>query len=200
MSTGEKFTVGLVQMTLVPDPDQNLRRAIQLAEGAAKDGARIVCLPELFRSQYFCQREDAASFDLAEAVPGPSTAALAPVARDRRITLIVPVFERRAPGLYHNTAAVIGPDGKLARALSEDAHPRRPGLLRKVLLHPGDLGFRAFDTDVGRIGTLICWDQWYPEAAGSPLCAGPASSSIPPPLAGIRGKKPSLAPLSATPG
>ncbi len=165
MSTGEKFTVGLVQMTLVPDLDQNLRRAIQLAEGAAKDGARIVCLPELFRSQYFCQREDAASFDLAEAVPGPSTAALAPVARDRRITLIVPVFERRAPGLYHNTAAVIGPDGKLAGLYRKMHIPDDPGYYEKFYFTPGDLGYRAFDTDVGRIGTLICWDQWYPEAA-----------------------------------
>ena len=165
MSTGEKFTVGLVQMTPVPDPDQNLRRAIQLVEEAARDGARVVCLPELFRSQYFCQGEDAASFDLAEPVPGPSTAALAHVARDSRITLIVPVFERRAAGLYHNTAAVIGPDGGLAGLYRKMHIPDDPGYYEKFYFAPGDLGYRAFDTDVGRIGTLICWDQWYPEAA-----------------------------------
>jgi len=165
MSTAEKFTVGLVQMTPVADPDQNLRRAIRLAEEAAKDGARVVCLPELFRSQYFCQGEDAASFDLAEPVPGPSTAALAHVARDSRITLIVPVFERRAAGLYHNTAAVIGPDGGLAGLYRKMHIPDDPGYYEKFYFAPGDLGYRAFDTDVGRIGTLICWDQWYPEAA-----------------------------------
>jgi len=165
MSTAEKFTVGLVQMTPVADQDQNLRRAIRLAEEAAKDGARVVCLPELFRSQYFCQGEDAASFDLAEPVPGPSTAALAHVARDSRITLIVPVFERRAAGLYHNTAAVIGPDGGLAGLYRKMHIPDDPGYYEKFYFAPGDLGYRAFDTDVGRIGTLICWDQWYPEAA-----------------------------------
>lgn len=165
MSTASKFTVGLVQMTPTLDPDANLRRALELVGRAARDGARVVCLPELFRSPYFCQSQNARSFDLAESVPGPTTNALAAVAAENRITVIAPVFERRAPGLYHNSAAVIGEEGEMVGLYRKMHIPDDPGYFEKFYFTPGDLGYRAFDTPVGRIGTLICWDQWYPEAA-----------------------------------
>jgi N-carbamoylputrescine amidase len=165
MSRASKFTVGLVQMTPTLDPDANLRRALELVGRAARDGARVVCLPELFRSPYFCQSQNARSFDLAEPVPGPTTNALAAVAAENRITVIAPVFERRAPGLYHNSAAVIGEEGEMVGLYRKMHIPDDPGYFEKFYFTPGDLGYRAFDTPVGRIGTLICWDQWYPEAA-----------------------------------
>ncbi|MGA2764001.1 MAG: carbon-nitrogen hydrolase [Spirochaetia bacterium] len=165
MSKGGKFTVGLVQMTLTPDPDANVQKAVELVGRAARDGARLACLPELFRSQYFCQSEDVRSFDLAETIPGPSTEAMAAVAKERKITIIVPVFERRAAGLYHNSVAVVGPDGKVAGLYRKMHIPDDPGYYEKFYFAPGDLGYRVFDTEVGLVGTLICWDQWYPEAA-----------------------------------
>ena len=165
MSKGGKFTVGLVQMTLTPDPDENVQKAVELVERAARDGARLACLPELFRSRYFCQSEDVRSFDLAETIPGPSTEAMAAVAKERKITIIVPVFERRAAGLYHNSVAVVGPDGKVAGLYRKMHIPDDPGYYEKFYFAPGDLGYRVFDTEVGLVGTLICWDQWYPEAA-----------------------------------
>jgi N-carbamoylputrescine amidase len=124
-----------------------------------------VCLPELFRTPYFCQSEDAEMFDLAEAIPGPSTKAIGAVAREKKLTVIVPVFEKRAPGLYHNSAAVIGPDGEIIGIYRKMHIPDDPGFYEKFYFAPGDLGFKSFDTPSGRIGTLICWDQWYPEAA-----------------------------------
>jgi N-carbamoylputrescine amidase len=163
--TGDAFTIGLIQMTPSDDPGANVERAAALAGQAAKDGARIVCLPELFRSRYFCQEEDASLFDLAEPVPGPSTKAMAEVARQRKITVIVPVFERRAAGLYHNSVAVISPEGNVAGLYRKMHIPDDPGYYEKFYFTPGDLGYQAFDTAVGRIGALICWDQWYPEAA-----------------------------------
>jgi len=164
MTTHKKFTVGLVQMQLSRDPQQNLEKAIARIEEAAKAGAEVICLPELFRSQYFCQREDAAAFDLAEPVPGPTTEALGAVARKLRVVVIAPVFERRAPGLYHNSAAVI--DAGEVVGLYRKMHiPDDPAYYEKFYFTPGDIGFKAFSTHPGRIGTLICWDQWYPEAA-----------------------------------
>ena len=161
----ERFTVGLIQMAMTPEPQQNLARGIASVEEAADRGAQLICLPELFGSRYFCQRENAALFDLAELVPGPTTEALGKVARARRVVVIAPVFERRAPGVYHNSAAVIDADGEL-RGLYRKMHiPDDPAYYEKFYFTPGDLGFRAFDTAVGRIGTLICWDQWYPEGA-----------------------------------
>ncbi|HET6450114.1 MAG TPA: carbon-nitrogen hydrolase [Spirochaetia bacterium] len=159
------FSVGLVQMKPVADPAANLQAALRLTEEAAAAGAAVVCLPELFRSPYFCQREEAALFDLAETIPGPSTEALGALARRRRITVIVPVFEKRAPGLYHNSAAVVGPDGALIGMYRKMHIPDDPGYYEKYYFTPGDLGFPAFQTPSGPIGTLICWDQWYPEAA-----------------------------------
>jgi N-carbamoylputrescine amidase len=165
MQNAEKFTVGLVQMSVTADLDANLEKAVARVEEAARQGAQVVCLPELFRSQYFCQKEDAELFDLAEPVPGPSTEALSRVARDRRVTVIAPIFERRAMGLYHNSAAIINSEGKVAGLYRKMHIPDDPAYYEKFYFTPGDLGFRAFDTGVGRIGTLICWDQWYPEGA-----------------------------------
>jgi N-carbamoylputrescine amidase len=165
MQTPRKFTVGLIQMALTTDPEENLKHAVSRVEEAARTGAEVICLPELFRSQYFCQREDATWFDLAEPVPGPTTEALGEVARQARVVVIVPLFERRAPGLYHNSAAVIDADGKLVGLYRKMHIPDDPAYYEKFYFTPGDLGFQAFDTRVGRIGTLICWDQWYPEGA-----------------------------------
>lgn len=160
-----KFRVGLVQMAPTPNPKENLERAIFRIEEAAQSGAELICLPELFRSQYFCQREDVASFDLAESVPGPTTEVLGRIARLRRVVVIAPIFERRAPGVYHNSAAVIDADGEVVGLYRKMHIPDDPAYYEKFYFTPGDLGFRAFDTRVGRIGTLICWDQWYPEGA-----------------------------------
>jgi N-carbamoylputrescine amidase len=165
MQSASKFTVGLVQMAASPDAEDNLARAVSLVEQAAGLGAQVVCLPELFRSQYFCQREDASLFDLAEPVPGPSTEGIGRVARDKRVTVITPIFERRTAGLYHNSAAIIDTEGKVSGIYRKMHIPDDPAYYEKFYFTPGDLGFRAFDSAVGRIGTLICWDQWYPEGA-----------------------------------
>jgi N-carbamoylputrescine amidase len=161
----DKFTIGLIQMSCVPDPAENLISAVERVTHAAQRGAQVVCLPELFRSQYFCQKEDAALFDLAEPIPGPSTEELARVARERQVVIVVPVFERRAPGVYHNSAAVLDADGRLAGLYRKTHIPDDPLYYEKFYFTPGDLGYPAFDTRYGRLGSLICWDQWYPEAA-----------------------------------
>ncbi len=159
------YGVGLVQMTPAPDARENLDRAVHLVREAACGRRRVVCLPELFRTPYFCQSEDFDVFNLAETIPGPSTEALGKVAREKKLTVIVPLFEKRAPGLYHNSAAVIGPDGAIIGIYRKMHIPDDPGYYEKFYFTPGDLGFQSFSTPVGRIGTLICWDQWYPEAA-----------------------------------
>ena len=152
-------------MTMSPEPAKNLDRAVARVREARRAGADVVCLPELFRSQYFCQREDASLFDLAEPVPGPTTEALGRAAKEAGAVVVAPIFERRAPGLYHNSAAIIDADGEV-RGLYRKMHiPDDPAFYEKFYFTPGDLGFRAFDTQAGRIGTLICWDQWYPEGA-----------------------------------
>ena len=160
-----KFKIGLVQMSMSADPEANLTKAVARIKEAARQGAALVCLPELFRTQYIGQREDHALFDLAEAVPGPSTERLGSVARDAGVVVIASLFERRAPGLYHNTAAVIDADGKVKGIYRKMHIPDDPAYYEKFYFTPGDLGFRAFDTKVGPIGTLVCWDQWYPEGA-----------------------------------
>ncbi|PYT08825.1 MAG: acyltransferase [Acidobacteria bacterium] len=165
MQRATKFTVGLVQMAAMADPNENIQRAASFVEQAAGLGAQVICLPELFRSQYFCQREDAALFDLAEPVPGPSTDVLGKIAKARKVTVIAPVFERRAAGLYHNSAAIIDTEGNVSGLYRKMHIPDDPAYYEKFYFTPGDLGFRAFDTEVGKIGTLICWDQWYPEGA-----------------------------------
>ncbi len=161
----ERFSVGLIQMSCGPDPDENLRRAADFVRDAAGRGAQVVCLPELFRTQYFCQREDAALFDLAEPIPGTTTQALAEVARKAKVAVIASVFEKRARGVYHNTAAVLDRDGTLKGLYRKMHIPDDPLYYEKFYFTPGDLGFKAIDTQFGRLGTLVCWDQWYPEGA-----------------------------------
>jgi len=164
--------IGLVQMRMGADPGENLERALRLIAEAAERGASLVCLPELFRTPYFCQREDAALFDLAEPVPGPTTMAVAEVARRHEVVVIASLFERRAPGVAHNTAAVIDADGSLAGLYRKMHIPDDPGYYEKYYFTPGDLGFRPIDTLAGRIGVLVCWDQWFPEAARLAVLAG----------------------------
>jgi len=169
-----KFVAGLVQMSCSSSPDENVQKAAVLVEDAAQRGAEIVCLPELFRSQYFCQREDAGLFDLAETVPGPTTEALGKVAKARGVVIVAPLFERRAPGIYHNSAAVIDASGEVVGLYRKMHIPDDPAYYEKFYFTPGDLGFGAFDTQVGRIATLICWDQWYPEGARLAALQGPS--------------------------
>ena len=170
---GRTVRVGLVQAAVSTSPEKNLERTIAAIEKAADSGARIVSTQELFRSPYFCQREDAANFALAEPVPGPTTQALRETARKLGVVIVASLFERRAPGLYHNTAVVVDADGRIAGAYRKMHIPDDPRFYEKYYFTPGDLGFRAFDTAVGRIGVLVCWDQWYPEAARLTALQGP---------------------------
>jgi N-carbamoylputrescine amidase len=165
MANTRKYNVGLVQMRMGPDPEANFASAVERIHEAARLGANIVCLPELFRTQYFCQREELHLFDLAEPIPGPSTERLAEVARKARVVVIASLFERRAAGLYHNTAVTLNADGVIAGVYRKMHIPDDPLYFEKYYFAPGDLGFQAVDTVAGRIGTLVCWDQWYPEAA-----------------------------------
>jgi len=152
-------------MSCGPEPEANLQKAIDRVADAAGRGAQVICLPELFQTQYFCQREDASLFDLAEPIPGPTSAKLGEIAKNHSIVLVASLFEKRAPGVYHNTAAVFDTDGAL-RGLYRKMHiPDDPLYYEKYYFTPGDLGFRAHDTSFGRVGTLVCWDQWYPEGA-----------------------------------
>ena len=157
--------IGLVQMSCSADREKNLKKAVSQIKLAAAEGARIVCLQELFRTQYFCRTENAQNFDLAEPIPGPSVRALSAVARQTKTVIIASLFEKRAKGIYHNTAVVIDADGKLSGKYRKMHIPDDPGFYEKFYFVPGDLGFQAFDTRWGRIGVLVCWDQWFPEAA-----------------------------------
>ena len=165
MADNRVIHVGLVQMSMSRDADDNLKKAVARIGEAKKKGADVVCLPELYRSPYFCQKEDARLFDLAEPVPGPSTEALGRAAREAGVVVVAPIFEKRALGLYHNTAAIIDTNGEVAGLYRKMHIPDDPAFYEKFYFTPGDLGFRAIDTQKGRIGTLICWDQWYPEGA-----------------------------------
>ena len=159
-------TLGLLQHACVADPKANLAKALALAEKAAKKGAQIICTQEMFRSQYFCQSEDHAHFGLAEAIPGgPSTLAFQKLAKKHGVVIIASLFEKRASGLYHNTAVIIDADGSVLGVYRKMHIPDDPLFYEKFYFTPGDTGFRAWDTKFGRIGVLICWDQWYPEAA-----------------------------------
>src|SRR6266516_434453 len=160
-----QFKIALVQMRMSDDPQANLGKAVARIREAAQQGATLVCLPELFRTHYIAQREDHELFDLAEAVPGPTTETLGKIAKENGIVVIASLFERRAAGLYHNTAAVIDADGKVKGIYRKMHIPDDPSYYEKFYFTPGDLGFRAFDTKVGPIGALVCWDQWYPEGA-----------------------------------
>src|SRR5437763_6116500 len=165
MPNGSKTKIALIQMRCVPEPEKNFSRAIEFIREAMGKGAQIVCLPELFRSQYFCQTEDHKNFDLAKEIPGKSTSALGEVARETEAVIIASLFEKRSAGLYHNTAAIIGADGKLIGKYRKMHIPDDPLYHEKFYFAPGDLGFQAWSTAQGKIGVCVCWDQWYPEAA-----------------------------------
>lgn len=160
-----RLRIGLVQMRCDVDTDVNLERAVKGIESAADQGAEVVCLPELFRSQYFCQAEDIARFDLAEAIPGPSTERLCALAKARKIEIIASLFEKRSEGLYHNTAVVIDSVGQIAGRYRKMHIPDDPMYYEKFYFTPGDLGFQSFPVRSANVGVLVCWDQWFPEAA-----------------------------------
>ena len=157
--------LGLLQAACSSDPKENLKKTLALAEKAAKQGAQIICTQELFRSQYFCQIEDHKYFDLAETSPGPSTEAFQKLAKKYKVVIIASLFEKRAAGVYHNTAVVIDADGKLLGSYRKMHIPDDPLFYEKFYFTPGDLGFKAWQTKFGKIGVCVCWDQWYPEAA-----------------------------------
>jgi N-carbamoylputrescine amidase len=158
-------TVGLIQMACSVNVSENLARGVAKVEEAASRGAQIVCLPELFRSQYFCQKEDSALFDLAESVPGPSTEAFSKIAKKHGVTILVSVFERRTAGVYHNSIVAIDDHGEVAGLYRKMHIPDDPAYYEKFYFTPGDRGFQAIKTSHATLGPLICWDQWYPEAA-----------------------------------
>ena len=159
------FQIGLVQMSCSADSTANLQKAIRGIRDAAAKGAEIVCLPELFRSLYFCREENVELFNLAETIPGPSTEALSSVAKELQVSIVASLFEKRAQGLYHNTAAILDADGSLVGLYRKMHIPDDPLYFEKFYFTPGDLGFQNFETRYTRIGVLVCWDQWYPESA-----------------------------------
>jgi N-carbamoylputrescine amidase len=168
----DRVKVGLIQMSTTTDPSANLSKAVERAEAAAKKGAQIVCLQELFRSRYFCQSEDQRNFKLAEAIPGPTTDVLGAVAREREIVIVASLFERRSAGIYHNTAVIIDADGAIAGTYRKMHIPDDPLYYEKFYFTPGDLGFPSFQTRYAKIAALVCWDQWFPEGARSAALAG----------------------------
>jgi len=159
------ISVGLVQMACSPDASKNLEKAVDSIRAAAKQGAHIICLPELFLTQYFCQTEDPDNFSLAEPLPGPTSTTLSNLAKELQVVLIVPLFEKRTQGIYHNTAIVIDADGSIAGTYRKMHIPDDPCFFEKFYFTPGDTGFKSFSTRYGKVGVLICWDQWFPEAA-----------------------------------
>jgi N-carbamoylputrescine amidase len=165
----KKFTIGLIQMRSTTNAEENLAHAIEKIREASARGAQIICMDELFRGEYFCRTEDADLFNLAEAIPGPATDALAKIAKEKRVVVVASLFERRAAGVYHNTCAVLDADGSFLGKYRKMHIPDDPLYYEKFYFTPGDLGFPNFDTAYGRIGIQICWDQWYPE--GSRLTA-----------------------------
>ncbi len=161
----DQTTIALVQMQCAPEPEKNLATATARIREAARQGAQIICLPELFRSQYFCQSEDHANFQLAEEIPGLTTNSLGKLACELGVVIVASLFEKRAAGVYHNTAAIIGADGELLGKYRKMHIPDDPGFFEKFYFTPGDLGFKSWSTRFGNIGVCVCWDQWYPEAA-----------------------------------
>lgn len=172
LDAASKFRVGLIQMSCSAKPEENLEKAQWKIREAAGKGAQIICLPELFRSQYFCREEDAALFALAETIPGPSTDVLTRLAAELKVVIVASLFEKRAQGLYHNTAAIIGAHGNIQGIYRKMHIPDDPLYFEKFYFTPGDLGFPNFDTAFGKIGVLVCWDQWYPEGARLSSLAG----------------------------
>lgn len=169
-----KFKIGLIQIHLGKNTNENLSKALSWIEKAAQKGANVICLPELFRSQYFCQKEDIEYFDLAESIPGPSTQAISKVCVKYEVVVIASLFEKRAAGIYHNTTAVIDEKGAIIGIYRKMHIPDDPAYYEKFYFTPGDLGYKSFDTKFGKISTLICWDQWYPEAARLTALLGPS--------------------------
>jgi N-carbamoylputrescine amidase len=169
-----KFKIGLIQISLSNNPEDNLKKAITWIERAAKKGANVICLPELFRSRYFCQNEDMDNFNLAESIPGASTDAIAEVCKNLNVVVIASLFEKRASGIYHNTAAIINDEGKVEGIYRKMHIPDDPSYFEKFYFTPGDLGYKSFKTKFGKFSTLICWDQWYPEAARLTAMQDPA--------------------------
>jgi N-carbamoylputrescine amidase len=186
---GNKTTVGLVQMSCEQKPEANLKKAIVGIGDAAKRGAQIVCLQELFRSPYFCQTEDIELFKLAESIPGPSTDALSKVARQRNVVIVASLFEKRAAGIYHNTAVIIDASGKITGKYRKMHIPDDPLYYEKFYFTPGDLGFQTHDTAYGKIGALVCWDQWFPEAARLTALSGAQFIFYPTAIGWLPGEK-----------
>lgn len=164
--------LGLIQSRAFSSKEESLAAHVELIREAASRGAQVICLQELFLTPYFCKREETDLFDLAEQIPGPTTEVLCPLAKELGVVIIASLFEKRAPGLYHNTAAVIDADGTYLGKYRKMHIPEDPGFNEKFYFTPGDLGYRVWDTKFGRLGVLICWDQWYPEAARMAALAG----------------------------
>jgi N-carbamoylputrescine amidase len=165
-------TLGLIQSRAFSSKEESLIAHMELIRKAAAGGAQVICLQELFLTPYFCKREETDLFDLAEVIPGPTTEALMPLAKELGVVIVASLFERRGPGLYHNTAAVIDADGSYLGKYRKMHIPEDPGFNEKFYFTPGDLGYRVWDTRFGKLGVLICWDQWYPEAARLAALAG----------------------------
>jgi N-carbamoylputrescine amidase len=165
MYTERIVNIGLVQTNSEHEEKKNLEKMLYLTHATIQKGAQIVCLQELYRSDYFCQTEDYDKFALAETIPGPSTEAFAKLAKQHRVAIVLPIFEKRAHGLYHNSIVMIDADGSVKGLYRKMHIPDDPGFYEKFYFTPGDLGYKAFDTQYAKVGTLICWDQWYPEAA-----------------------------------
>ena len=189
MARSPALPVALIQMSCGADPARNVRTAIDQIARAARGGAKLICLPELFRSLYFCQKQDYKCFQLAEPIPGPTTQLLSTAAKKHKITLVSNLFEKRAGGLYHNTAVVFGPNGKILGTYRKMHIPDDPGFNEKFYFTPGDTGFQPIDTPVGRLGILVCWDQWYPEAARLMALRGAQILIYPTAIGWARGEK-----------
>src|SRR5437762_2767495 len=196
----DKFTIGLVQMKCTANGEENLTRAIGKIREAAARGAQIISLHELFHCEYFCRKEDAELFNLSEAVPGPTTEKLAQVAKEKKVALVVSLFERRAPGVYHNSCAVLDADGSFLGKYRKMHIPDDPLYYEKFYFTPGDLGFPNFDTRYARIGVQVCWDQWYPEGSRITALGGAQVIFIRRVLAGTRTKNRNSAPRSSRRG
>jgi N-carbamoylputrescine amidase len=189
MARSPALPVALIQTSCGADPARNVRTAIDQIARAARGGAKLICLPELFRSLYFCQKQDYKCFQLAEPIPGPTTQLLSTAAKKHKITLVSSLFEKRAGGLYHNTAVVFGPNGKILGTYRKMHIPDDPGFNEKFYFTPGDTGFQPIDTPVGRLGILVCWDQWYPEAARLMALRGAQILIYPTAIGWARGEK-----------
>jgi N-carbamoylputrescine amidase len=188
-AASRNVTLGLVQMSCTDEPEANMQKAVREIRDAAERGAQIVCLQELFLSRYFCQTEDHTFFGLAEPVPGPSTERLGRLAAELGVVIIASLFEKRAEGLYHNTAAVIDADGRFLGKYRKMHIPDDPQYYEKFYFTPGDLGFRTWDTRFGRVGVLVCWDQWYPEAARLTAMSGAEILFYPTAIGWLPGEK-----------